>query len=84
MATRGKPDPLAPDDRRPACPRCNSCTIHPLSGRRDGGGRRWWCDGCAASFRRPEYRVPEHVTPVERPHISAAGRAAIEWEPEEE
>lgn len=75
-----RPDPLtAEDDARPACPRCWSCTIS----RQTGGHRRWWCVPCADSFRIPTYRVPEHVTPVERPHISAAGRAAIEWEPEE-
>lgn len=79
-----KMDPLdADEERKPACPGCGGCTIHRLTGRHDGSGPRWWCDACSASFQHPTYRVPEHTTPVERPHISPAGRAAIEWEPEE-
>ena len=80
----GRPDQLdADEDRKPVCPDCGSCTIARLTGRVSGGGGYWWCNGCSDRFPEAAYAVPARQVD-DPPHISAAGRAAIEWEPEEE
>ena len=84
MASSRKPDPLDPDDDRvPVCPACAGTGILRRTGRQSDGRGYWWCPAC-----RERYDEPAYDTPVNRgdspSRISAAGRAAIEWEPEEE
>ena len=84
MAPPRKPDPLDPDDARvPVCPDCAGCGILRRTGRQSDGKGYWWCPSCRERYDEPAYGTPSQR--VETPsRISAAGRAALEWEPEEE
>lgn len=79
MGQSAKPDPLTSSgEEKPACPRCHQFQIYRRTNYAAERGK-WFCENCVNQFDDPHYLIPKHTISATRPHLSAAGQAALDW-----